>query len=118
MFELIAQQSESELLQFIKTLDTDVLSVAVILTVVGTFGSLIVISVTWLESRKKIKLAKIQKETVDDLLNRGYKLEEVERLVFGQSGWEKFCGIFGKKEAPDGLTPDFRHPVPPKKHSA
>ena len=43
---------------------------------------------------KKVKLARLQKETVDDLLSRGYSLEEVERIVFGQSNWDKFCGIF------------------------
>ncbi len=118
MFEIIAQQSDSELFQFLKTLDQDVISAAVILIVIGSFGSLIAISITWLEARKKIKLARIQKETVDDLLNRGYSLNEVERLVFGQSGWDKFCGIFGNKGEVEEVKQDFRRPVPPQKHTA
>lgn len=119
MFELFAQQSNSELLEFLKTVDQELLGAAVILTIIGTFASLIAISVTLIESRKKIKLAKIQKETVDDLLNRGYGLEEVERIVFGQSNWDKFCGMFNQKKADARETrAAYRQPVPPQKHTA
>lgn len=120
MFELLSQQGNSELLEFLKSLDQDLLGVAVILTIIGIFGSVITVSVTLIEARKKVKLARLQKETVDDLLSRGYSLEEVERIVFGQSNWDKFCGIFSQKKnhnAPEART-EYRRPVPPQKQTA
>lgn len=119
MYELLAQQGNSELIEFLKTVDQELLGAAVILTIIGTFASIITITVTLIESRKKIRLAKLQKETVDDLLNRGYGLEEVERIVFGQSNWDKFCGIFSQKknsETREART-TYRHPVPPQKQA-
>jgi hypothetical protein len=117
-FEILAQSGDASFFGFLQSINPDVMGAVMILAVIGTFVAIISISITLIESRKKITLAKLQKETVSDLLDRGYKLEDVERIVFGQSGWDKFCGIFHQKPREDRASKtSFRQPVPPNKQA-
>lgn len=109
--------SDAHFFEFLQSLNPDMVGVCMLLTVIGVFGTIIAVSVTLIESRKRIRLAQIQKETVDDLLNRGYALEDIQKLVHGQSGWDKFCGIFNAKssDVPVDAQTHYRRPVPPNK---
>ncbi len=116
---LLAQAASSDFWQFMETLDRDVVGACMVLSVIGFFGALIAISCTFIESRKRIRLAKLHKQMVDDLVARGYSPDDIEKVVYQQSGWSKLCGVFAKKASgrsdrdEQGYT---SYPTKPVKH--
>ena len=121
LINLLAQveataQSRSEFIEFMSSLDPDTVGVMLILTVIGFFVGSTVVLIVLIEARKSVKLAKIQQEMVEDLVNRGFSPEEIHKLVRGENGWDKFCGLFQRKNK-ESNHGGYR-PVPPVKQSA
>lgn len=110
---LIAQAAESDFTTVVQSVDSETLGIALILTVIGVFVTVIAVSITFIESRKKLQLARLQREMIDDLVNRGFKPDEIEKLVHGQTGWDKFCGIFQQRKSE--FSDSFVRPASPVK---
>ncbi len=99
---------------FVQQLDPEALGAAIILSVIGTVGALIAISVTLIEAVKTVMLARLSKSMITELLDKGFTPQEVEQLVNGPKKWSKVKNwmAFGKKQECNAAN---QQPVPPVK---
>ena len=84
------------LLPIIEHLPSEALAAIMILATIGTFVSIIVGVGMGINAIKSVKLANITRFMIEDLLAKGYKAEEIERLVFGESKLSKVRRMFGE----------------------
>ncbi len=102
------------MLELLKSLDSDVVGAALILSVIGAAAMSITVVCLIADTFKSITMAKMQKSMIEDMLAKGFTPEEVERLVYGGKAWHKLRRLFQRDVGKDtaGNTPR-----PPVKHS-
>ena len=81
--------NESSLIELLQTMNPDVLGATLVVGTIFFFMSLIVSVVTVCNTLTHIVALRSNKSLVQDLLSKGYSVDDVERLVYGPSGWKK-----------------------------
>ncbi len=102
--------ADSSLIQLFERVDPDFIGVIGILTVVMAFVFSIVLVVTSARAIQNITLARMHRSMINDLLDRGFAIDEIQQLLNGR---EK--GVFARFF--DARRPECfsRRPSPPVK---
>ena len=79
---MLAQAANSEFFRLIEKIDPDFLGVIGLVSSILTFVLLIVSVVFVLRTIQKVSLAKMQNQMVNELLSKGYSVDEIQQLVF------------------------------------
>lgn len=112
-------QSNSEFLEFLKLIDSDILGVVFIIGTIGFFVSLIVMVVAITRTWNNIAMVRMNQRLVQELLQKGYSVDDIERLAYGQAWSHRFCKIFrsAKSQFENYVNRNKREnrPVPPYK---
>lgn len=90
---LLASSPGIELLQ---NMNPDVLGAAMILGTILFFVTVVVSIVTICQTITRLAVVRSNKSLVQDLLSKGYSVDDVERLVYGQAGWNKLTRAIRK----------------------
>ncbi len=116
-------QSNSEFLQFLEMLDGDLLGAVLIIGTIGFFISFIVVVASVSKTWNNIAISRMNQNLIQDLLAKGYSVEDIERLAYGGPSWNrKFHKLF--KSAKSQFASHVRRrryenqPVPPMKQTA
>ena len=108
--------AQNEFLAFLSQLPEEALVAVVILSMVFTFITILVTTLTIVDYLKTTTLARMSKEMVEELLAKGYTPQEIEPLVHGTSGWKKMRKLFTfAKDRPEFFDRSGR-PMPPVKN--
>lgn len=115
-------QHNSEFLEFLKLLDNDILGVALIIGTIGTFVSFIVVVVSVTRTWNNISITRMNQRLVQELLQKGYSVDDIERLAYGGGAWShRFNKLFNsaKVQLANLVKRHQREnrPVPPYKQS-
>ena len=90
---LLANSAFIELLQ---SLDRDVLGAVFIVGTVLFFVTVITSVVTICKTLSNLAAIKSNRTMVEDLLSKGYSVDDVERLVYGQGGFDKLSRVLNR----------------------
>lgn len=85
-------KSNSEFIEFLKLFDNDILGVVFIMGTVGIFVSFIVVVVTIARTWNNIATARMNQRLVQELLQKGYSVDDIERLAYGGNFWSQRFG--------------------------
>lgn len=111
---MLAQSND--VLRLFQSLPEEAVAAMFILGIVFTFVTVLVISLSAIDSYKSITLAKLSKQMVEELLAKGYTPQEIEPLVNGTSGWKKMRKLFTfAKRGGFDFQDRYGRPVPPVK---
>ncbi len=80
---MFAQAANSELFRLLERIDPDFLGVIGLVATVMCFALLIISVVTIFRTFQNISLAKLQNQMINELLSKGYSVDEIQRLVHG-----------------------------------
>jgi len=113
-------QSNSEFLEFLKLIDGDILGVVFIIGTIGFFVSLIVMVVAITRTWNNIAMVRMNQRLVQELLQKGYSVDDIERLAYGGQAWShRFRKMFhsAKSQFTNYVNRNKREnqPVPPYK---
>ncbi len=87
--------SNSEFLEFVKLIDGDVLGAVFIIGTVGIFVSFIVLVVSIARTWNNIAVVRMNQRLIQELLQKGYSVDEIERLAYGGFAWrQRFRKLF------------------------
>lgn len=116
-------QSNSEFIEFLKLFDNDLLGAVLIIGMIGFFVSFIVMVVTIARTWNNIATVRMNQRLVQELLQKGYSVDEIERLAYRGHAWShRFRQLFhSAKSQLANLARRNRYenqPVPPFKQSA
>ena len=116
--------AQSDLMEVLQIFDNDLLGAVLVLMTIGTFVTVIVSIVSITRTWNNLSQIRMNQALVKDLLNQGYSVDEIERLVYGggpswsnrfkrmmQSARESFGKASRRYEYAN-------NPVPPVKQSA
>lgn len=115
-------QSNSEFLEFLGMIDNDILGVVFIIGTIGIFVSFIVTVVSIARTWNNIAMVRMNQRLVQDLLQKGYSVDDIERIAFGGPALSKqFRKLFqSAKSQLASFANRNRYenqPVPPYKQS-
>ena len=82
-------QSNSEFLEFLRLIDSDILGVVFIIGTIGFFVSFIVMVVSITRTWNNIATVRMNQRLVQDLLQKGYSVDDIERLAYGGHAWSQ-----------------------------
>ena len=115
--------AKSEFIEFLELFDNDLLGVVLVLMTIGTFVTVIVSIVSITRTWNQIAHQRMNQAMMKDLLNQGYSVDDVERLVYGAPRWtSRFKQMV--KSARDTFSRSRRQreqvnqPLPPVKQPA
>ena len=112
--------ASSPIFDLLQSLDPDVLGAALIVGTILFFVSVIVSVVTICTTFTNLAAMKNNRALVEDLLNKGYSVDDVERLVYGQGGLGKLSralnrsirsGVSRFKKRPPRTSPPVKAAV-------
>ena len=110
--------AKSEIYQLLSQLPEEALAAILILSLIFTFLTTLVTVMCVADSYKTLKLARMSKELIEDLLAKGYTPQEIEPLVNGPHRWQKMRQLFASlKNRMNHRERPFRHPAPPVKRT-
>ena len=114
---MLAQNAaQNEFLAFLNRLPEEAIVALLILSLIFTFITVFITTLTLIDYKKSTTLARMSKEMIEDLLAKGYSPEEIEPLVHGTSGWKKMRKLFQfAKDRPEYFD-RYRRPAPPVKN--
>lgn len=98
-------------------IDGDILGVCMILATIGGFALMITTVAMVADIVKSIAMAKMSKQMIEDLMNKGYSASEIERLVYGEPKWNRVRRMFSRLRSKAAPTVGNR-PMPPVKQHA
>jgi hypothetical protein len=75
--------AHSEFVEVLRLFDNDLLGVVLVLATIGTFVTLIVSVISISRTWNNLAQIRMNQSLVKDLLNQGYSVEDIERLVYG-----------------------------------
>ena len=108
--------ARSEFLELLSRIPEEALAAVLILSVILSFVTILVTTLTIVDYYKTTTLARMSKEMVEELLAKGYTPQEIEPLVNGTSGWKKMRKLFAfAKDRPE-FVDRYRRPMPPVKN--
>jgi hypothetical protein len=87
-------QSSNSLFQLLESIDRDALAVIFILATIGTFFAVIFIVGFTMSTVKSISTTRMTQTMIRELLNKGYSVDDVERLVYGAPLTQKVKNLF------------------------
>ena len=110
--------AKSELLEFLHHLPEEAVAAILILSVIFSFITVLVTTLSVVDSYKTITLARMSKDMIEDLLAKGYSPSEIEPLVNGNSNWKKMRKLFAfARDRHDAQARGYHgRPMPPVKH--
>ena len=82
-------QSNSEFLEFLKLIDGDILGVVFIIGTIGLFVSFIVLVASIARTWNNIAMVRMNQRLVKELLEKGYSVDDIERLAYGGQAWSQ-----------------------------
>ncbi len=113
---LLAQQSQSEFFEFLRSIDSDMVGAMMIVGTIFFFVTLIVAMVTISRTVQDIVLIRSNRKMVEQLLASGYSVDDVERLVYGQNRWNVLTRMLGRcRKANYSNEMPVHQPRPPVK---
>ena len=116
-------QSNSEFLEFVKLIDGDVLGVVFIIGTIGFFVSLIVLVVSISRTWNNIVVVRMNQRLVQELLQKGYSVDDIERLAYGGQAWShcfrkmfhsaksQFANYVNRNQHENQPVPPYKQPV-------
>lgn len=116
-------KSNSEFIEFLQLFERDLIGAVFIIATIGAFVSFIVLVVSISRTWNNIALARMNQRLVQDLLAKGYSVEDIERLAYGDHAWShhlrkmvrsaknQFANMVNRRTYEN-------QPVPPYKQSA
>jgi hypothetical protein len=118
--------AESDFIEVLQQIDNDVLGAVMILSTIGFFLTLLVTIVALFRTFNNVMLTRMNHTMVNSLLAKGYSVEEVERLTFGNQRWgyklrnvvRSATGHFGRFKRNRYYASSVNPPVPPRKQTA
>ena len=116
---MLAQQTNS-LFSLIKEINPEMLGVVMILATIGIFVATIVTVVTICSTWSNMSMMRMSHSLVKDLLNQGYSVDDIDRLVYGNQGWGRKLKQFVRntKKQMTGSPQDYSNrPAPPVKQA-
>ena len=81
MFSLVAA---SESFQLLERIDPDFLGAIAMVTTIFSFILMITTVVTVCRTYQKVALARMQNQMINELLAKGYSVDEIQQIVLGQ----------------------------------
>lgn len=120
--------AKSDFIEILQLFDNDLLGVVLVLTTIGTFVTLIVSVLSIVRTWNNIAQMRMNQSLVKELLNQGYSVDDIERIVYGGQQWGKrfkrlvdtarngFSKVASRREF--ARRNEFATPVPPVKQSA
>ncbi len=118
--------AESDFIEVLRQIDDDVLGAVMILSTIGFFLTLLVTIVGVIRTFNNVTLTRMNHNMVSGLLAKGYSVEEVERLTYGNQRWgNKLRNVvrlathrLGRFKRNRYYASGFNPPVPPRKQTA
>lgn len=95
--------------QVLQEMNPDVLGAAMILGTILFFVTLIITIITICQTINQLAVLRSNKSLMQDLLSKGYSVDDVERLVYGPGGWSKLTRALSK------FAKSKNRPLPPVK---
>lgn len=80
-------KSNSEFIEFLQLFERDLIGAVFIIATVGAFISFIVLVVSITRTWNNLALARMNQRLVQDLLAKGYSVDDIERLAYGGQAW-------------------------------
>ncbi len=84
MFCLLAQTSEPSVFQLLQRIDPDMLGAMGLVATILTFVLITIVMTTLCRTYQNISLAKLHNQMINELLAKGYSVDEIQQLVSGQ----------------------------------
>lgn len=115
--------AQSEFIEFLKLFDDEVLGAVFIIGTIGIFISFITLVVSVTRTWNNIAMVRMNQRLVQELLQKGYSVDDIERLAYGGNVWrQQFRKMIDSAKAQfANLAKRHRHenpPAPPFKQSA
>lgn len=119
---LLAQTQNGGIFELLQSLDKELLGVILIVGTVGIFVTSIVAICTISGAITNLRAMKLHQTMVTDLLQKGYSVDDIERLTMGQGiggQVKKLVRAATNRLSTSGQSPDpANRPVPPVKQHA
>jgi hypothetical protein len=113
-------------MEMLKHIDGDILGAVFVIGTIGIFVSFIVVVVSIARTWNNIAVVRMNQTLVQDLLEKGYTVDDIERLAYGGQNWSrKFRQLFHSAKSQISSLHRRRYrnhyenqPVPPMKQTA
>ena len=113
MINILAQAVQSETFQIVERIDPDFLGAIAMVTTIMTFVLSIITVVTVCRTYQKVSLAKMQNQMINELLAKGYTVDEIQQLASGKKRGV-FTRLFdGRRQTYVSANPRPSAPVKP-----
>ena len=114
--------AQTEAMNLLQQIDNDILGFVLILSTIGIFIISIVSIVAVFRTFNNVLLTRMNHSMVKSLLAKGYTIDEVERLTYGNQNWGRKIrnavrSATTKHNRFKNRFPDGTQPAPPVKQS-